>query len=116
MPDDQSVAAYYREMGGLIKQRREAVRMTQMALGQSLKLTRASVSNIEAGRQRVQAHVVAHIALVLGCPASELWPSEKILRQPLDTISSNGESFIDESSRSFVEDAMKFANPDRRDP
>ncbi|GAA3012863.1 hypothetical protein GCM10010483_67130 [Actinokineospora diospyrosa] len=46
--------------------------MTQTELGERLGLTRSSVANIEAGRQRVQLHVLVQAAVALSTELTDL--------------------------------------------
>jgi DNA-binding XRE family transcriptional regulator len=48
--------------------------MTQAAFAKSLDLSRASIANIERGKQGVQLHLVFQIATVLGVEVQELIP------------------------------------------
>ena len=53
---------FYQELGRRIAARRKALRMTQAEVGQRLNVSRASVANIEAGRQRLYAHQLYGLA------------------------------------------------------
>lgn len=44
---------FYTKLGDSIRRRREELRLTQAELGESLGLSRTSVTNIERGRQRL---------------------------------------------------------------
>jgi len=48
--------------------------MKQDQLAQAVGLSRTSITNIERGRQGVQAFILARIADVLGAPPGELLP------------------------------------------
>jgi len=56
------LGALYREVGRRIKDRRLAARMSQERLAAAANLSRASISNIEAGRQQVYLHHLVAIA------------------------------------------------------
>lgn len=64
--------AIYGNLGRRIKERREALGMSQEVLSVSLGQTRASIANIEAGRQRVMLHDVPALARALGWTARQL--------------------------------------------
>ena len=66
----------YQLTGANIRAARErsVPRMSQAALAKIVKLTRASVVNIEAGRQRAPLHVLWQIAIALGTEVSALVP------------------------------------------
>jgi transcriptional regulator with XRE-family HTH domain len=50
--------------------------MTQDDLGQALGLTRASIANLEAGRQRVPVHTLVAASVALALPVEQLIPRE----------------------------------------
>lgn len=60
--------------------------MTQQQLGEALDppTTRASIANIEAGKQRVLAHTVVQLADALGAFVKDLLPNSDEIR--VDTI------------------------------
>jgi transcriptional regulator with XRE-family HTH domain len=74
-PDEQLL---YRLVGERIRiaRQRHAPPMSQAQLAEKLKLSRASIVNIEAGRQRPPLHVLWQIAEVLGTELSLLIPSQ----------------------------------------
>ena len=53
----------YRMLGAAIQRTRDALGWTQDDLAQRVGLTRTSITNIEAGRQRVLLHDVEKIAV-----------------------------------------------------
>lgn len=65
----------YRALGRLIAEKRRRAGMTQLALAKSLDLSRASVANIERGKQAVQLHVIFRMATILNISVLELIPS-----------------------------------------
>ena len=67
--------AFYAEMGRRIAKFRNEHSLSQLGLARALDLSRTSVTNIEKGRQPVQAHVLVHISEILGVPLGELIPS-----------------------------------------
>lgn len=64
----------YREVGARIKSRRRHLRWTQERLAQRLGLSRASLANIEIGRQKVLLHRLYHIAATLDVAIVDLLP------------------------------------------
>lgn len=66
----------YRQIGELIRARREDAGITQDTLGERLGMTRTSVTNFENARQRVQLDTLYQTAEVLGVPVSALLPPE----------------------------------------
>ena len=65
----------YRVLGRKVRQMREVERMSQDMLAQHLGISRASMVNIEAGRQRAPLHLLWQIAEVLHTKLIELIPT-----------------------------------------
>jgi transcriptional regulator with XRE-family HTH domain len=69
--------ALYKAFGKSVKIRREKLRMTQEQLAQKVGISRASIANIEGGRQNVLLHHVYRIASALEfSKPSELLPAD----------------------------------------
>lgn len=84
------VDGFYADLGRRVRSHRLKKHFTQQQLGSSLdpRTTRASIANIEAGKQRVLAHTLAQLAYVLEVSVSELLPPPsharpEIVRQEL---------------------------------
>ena len=56
----------YKELGQRVKERRKSIDLTQEQLSTQIGISRASIANIEAGRQLVFVHHLFAIAQVLG--------------------------------------------------
>ena len=65
----------YRVLGRKVRQMREVERMSQDSLAQHLGISRASMVNIEAGRQRAPLHLLWQIAEVLHSKLIEFIPT-----------------------------------------
>jgi len=67
--------AFYAALGIRLEHHRRK-KMTQAELGASLspQLTRAAISNMEKGRQRILAHTLCHIADILEVKLTDLVP------------------------------------------
>ena len=65
----------YTEVGKRIKNRRRHFQWTQETLAQRLGLSRASLANIEIGRQKLLLHRLYHIAATLEVEIIDLLPS-----------------------------------------
>lgn len=65
---------FYADLGTRIAARRRALRLTQAELAARIGLTRTSIANIEAGRQRTLAHQLGGIANALDLGLSALLP------------------------------------------
>ena len=65
---------FYRTLGATIRRRREALDLTQAEVGARLspRMTRASIANIEAGKQRVLAHTLVDMASALAMKLEDL--------------------------------------------
>ena len=74
----------YRELGRRIRQARErnGEGLSQDALAKQLGISRASVVNIEAGRQRAPLHLLWQIAQLLGTDLTSLIPRNEELLAP----------------------------------
>ncbi|MFZ4807589.1 MAG: helix-turn-helix transcriptional regulator [Hyphomicrobiaceae bacterium] len=64
----------YDQLGLLVRQHRERLDMNQSTLAEAIALSRASVANIEAGRQQVALHQVYRLAAALGVDVTTLLP------------------------------------------
>lgn len=65
--------AIYIIIGDTIRQQRRNANMTQQELAARLGLLRTSISNIEAGRQRLPIHTLCAIASLFHIPVSTLF-------------------------------------------
>lgn len=69
---------FYVELGRLIQTKRNQNGMSQEYLGQQLdpKVTRASIANIEAGKQRVLSHTLIQLSRALKTDLKDLIPTD----------------------------------------
>lgn len=67
-----SVAGIYQEFGRRLTQVRKSRKISQEELGEKLRLSRASIANMEAGRQRILLHHLFQLADVLSVPVNDL--------------------------------------------
>jgi transcriptional regulator with XRE-family HTH domain len=77
----------YETFGAQVRERRTAMRLTQLELAVRIKLTRGSVANIEAGRQSVLLHQFLDIAAALSVKPAQLLPD----REGTPSSGENGE-------------------------
>jgi len=69
------VGAFYEDFGERVRRARGS--MSQAALGALVGISRASISNIEAGRQHPPLHLLPRLARALGVePAQLIGPAE----------------------------------------
>lgn len=97
---DQTIDQVYKSLGERIRARRVEVDMTQTELGQRVSMTRSSIANIEAGRQRAMIHTIMQIANELDLEPRELLPApdftsndNKLLRE-LDGQPTSTQEFV----------------------
>jgi transcriptional regulator with XRE-family HTH domain len=67
---------FYADLGRRVRVQRDKLHLTQQQVGDALtpRATRASIANIEAGKQRVLAHTLVQLASVLEVSVSDLLP------------------------------------------
>ena len=65
----------YRRLGTIIKERRRQLGFTQKHLSDQLGISRASLANVETGRQRVLVHQLYHFAEKLDVNVTALLPN-----------------------------------------
>ena len=79
----------YKRLGQTISERRRALGLTQERLSKQLGISRASLANVETGRQRVLVDQLYALAETLGVDIAALLPHANEIRelQVLDTLS-----------------------------
>ena len=65
---------FYRLLGNLISEKRIAAKKSQEVLASLVGLKRTSITNIEAGRQKIQVFTLYRIAAALDIPVNILLP------------------------------------------
>jgi len=104
-PTSQQIDEFYNAVGKRVKRARAQANLTQMDLSQRTGLTRSSIANLEAGRQRVQAHILAIIASNLGIDLSDLFV------QTFPTLSGHSlDQNHSEDLERFSDTALDFVN------
>jgi ribosome-binding protein aMBF1 (putative translation factor) len=83
----KSIEPFYAELGRSIQTQRAKLGWSQESLGATLrpKVTRASIANIEAGKQRVLTHTLVQIADALGVDLCEIVPKDGRRKSPVPT-------------------------------
>jgi len=71
---------FYLQVGRRIQAQRGRKHMTQADLGQRLRppVTRASIANLESGKQRVLLHTFMQIVEILECKLTDLLPDSPL--------------------------------------
>ena len=70
------VPILYKQLGTIIKDRRRTLGLTQEQLANKLGISRASLANVETGRQRVLVHQLYKFAEQFGVGVATLLPDE----------------------------------------
>lgn len=73
------------EFGARIKAARKKVGLTPKALGALIGLSRSSIANLEAGRQRAPIHVLWNLADALGISVADLVPDPQTRKPVMKT-------------------------------
>src|SRR5437667_8003141 len=73
---DRAIKHFYQDAGRLVRDARLRTkpRITQAQLADAVRMTRSSIANLEAGRQRIPLHVLVWIAEVLAVEPATLLP------------------------------------------
>lgn len=101
-------ADFDRALGGRIRAARDRVGVKQEHLAQAVGLSRTSITNIERGRQGVQAYLLVRIAEILGRSAVELLPTTLGSGSPMpDKVKE-----LEPSKRAWAERVMRSAPKD----
>ncbi|WP_442914707.1 helix-turn-helix transcriptional regulator [Kribbella sp. CCNWLY201] len=107
---EDSTRRFYLEAGSRIRHARKLHGWNQYDLASAVGLTRSSIANIEAGRQRAPIHIVALIARSLESSIDALLPSvadvERIDVSQADDLDLNGQA---ESAQDFVNSIVRRA-------
>lgn len=74
MLHNDQIKLLYETLGNRIKEEREKAKYKQTNFAQLLMISRASLVNIEKGRQRAPLHVIYEIARILKIPVTFLLP------------------------------------------
>ena len=94
-------AEIYEALGRAIRAKREERRMTQVELADLVELSRASVTNIELGRQSVLVDQLCRFANALGVQPADLLrfaPARREDRQS-ETLTPDAAAWIDRARR-----------------
>ena len=106
---DEMVDQLYETIGDQIKAARTRQRVTQTELAKRVGLTRSSIANIEAGRQRVMIHWVMQIAEALNVSAIRLITRPDMTEQTIETLASEELDGQPPTTHDFVSTALRRA-------
>jgi transcriptional regulator with XRE-family HTH domain len=113
----KTLGPFYEALGQRIQQLRNKQGMTQEKLGGLLEppVTRASIANIESGKQRVMAHTLAKLADVLDTNLSELVPEVEKRRSVIpESIEAELAEKLALPSRDLKKLTAQIVSPTRR--
>lgn len=98
---------FYLELGRRVAARRASRRLTQLDVATALDISRASIANIEAGRQKLYVHQLYTLSRALGCKdLNELLPT-RIPYDDTPTLSLGVE--VSELQRAQLESMVRTA-------
>lgn len=105
---EDQVDELYEAIGDRIKAARTLAKITQTDLGRQIGLTRSSIANIEAGRQRVMLHWVFQIADELGVDPRELIVEPRVpTMRPIDELDPAEFEGQPDTTSDFVSTALR---------
>ena len=97
-----AAGAFYRHVGEQVRRLREDAGLRGNELAARVGLSRASIANLEAGKQAVPLHTFAAIAQVLGADVAALLPRPGAMALGDVTVAPDTPAVV----RAFVEDVM----------
>ncbi len=105
--NDEQIDRFYVDAGQRINKARRDAGLTQQALAAVSGLTRSSVANVEAGRQRIPLHVLASMAKPLGVEPGVLF-SAHLLDLDANSTAVTLPPLVDgeTGTREFIEGAL----------
>lgn len=109
MPDveDAGIEDLYTHVGEKVRSARLAAGVSQDVLAQRVSLTRSSIANLEAGRQRIALHIFVAICQALDKDVCELLPEKpKPYHSPISIYIEEELASSPESMQKFVQEAV----------
>jgi transcriptional regulator with XRE-family HTH domain len=107
---EDEIDRFYLELGRRVREARTDAGVTQAHLAEEIQMTRSSVANLEAGRQRVPLHLLFAIADMLSVePASILPAREPQTHLSLEGLDERSRRPLSAKDRSFLQTALRAA-------
>jgi transcriptional regulator with XRE-family HTH domain len=109
LPDveDAGIEDFYARTGEKVRSARMDAGISQDVLAQRIGLTRSSIANLEAGRQRIALHLFVAICQILDKDICELLPENpEPHRSPISTDIEEKLASSPESMQKFVHEAV----------
>lgn len=105
--NEERISRFYTDLGQRLQRARTGANVTQQQLAKVSGLTRSSVANVEAGRQRVPIHVLAAMADALRVETPSLFDAALLSMEAGKTVVTLPLLEGDElDMREFVEGAL----------
>jgi transcriptional regulator with XRE-family HTH domain len=105
----------YRRLGRTIAKRRDELDMTQAEVATKLGLSRASLANLESGRQRIMVHQLFALVHALKLKSIlDLVPETWTSAEPLPEIRVAGGTTLSSQQQSAVESLLASAFSEER--
>ena len=104
----------YKFIGGFIRRRRKRLQLTQGQLAAQVGISRASLANIETGRQSVVVHQVYSIAAALKLDPNDLLPPIAKRKSGTDGVDEDivlPASGLSNAQRAQILDLIRTATP-----
>jgi transcriptional regulator with XRE-family HTH domain len=107
----------YRELGRAIAGRRKHLEFTQQAVAKRAGMSRASLANIEVGRQKVLVHQLYGLAAALSLDSpARLLPVGRLEPKPvLGDVAIISETDLNQLQRAQIERVYRSVSPVRSD-
>ena len=110
-------AELYKRFGQLVRRHRDRLKLSQAQIAEAVGLTRASVANIETGRQRIPLHQLFRLARALQVDVDALLPRQTTATQALvdhDIRSAMNLTDREQDEIARVVDSIRDPTPPRR--
>ena len=110
------IEPFYVSLGTKLQKIRSGKNLSQAFVGDKLnpRMTRASVANFEAGKQRILAHTLVQLSNVLDFDLNDLKDSERIEEVPLDRTKEIEQSLKNELSPKTARELIKLLTKPKR--
>jgi transcriptional regulator with XRE-family HTH domain len=109
---EASIDRIYRAVGSRVRDARTEAKLTQLELARRAGVTRSTIANFEAGRQRIPLHLFVIISSTLGIHSSELL-ADSDLGLPGPSLSPEVQMALGDahsSSQDFVRETLAVVN------
>src|SRR4051812_2515307 len=93
------VCDLYAHIGRNVREARKSAGLTQADLADAVGMTRSSIANLEAGRQRIPVHLLVWIGEILGASPRDLLP---------DTSTFDGMRLVPDVTEHLVNDEPRM--------